>query len=159
MANELIQKALERIKFHESEIARLHQFIATAEEIAGGTVTSQSNAIFPTYDANGNPSSTETAFSGEIITVWSPSSSPTATIIAEAVDVFQSVKKPVPAAFVYDRLVRRGIKIAGKNPRGNLTAKFATRKDIFCYDKDTGLWTLREWHKNEAFSDLLGESS
>jgi hypothetical protein len=69
------------------------------------------------------------------------------------------------AADIYEILVRRGIKIGGKSPKGNLTAKFSTRRDIFHFNRPDGHWSLIEWgiknetppNRSEGVSEFAGE--
>lgn len=73
---------------------------------------------------------------------------PTREIIRMAEELLAETGHPLPAAKIYDTLYMRGMRLKGKNPKGNLTARFSVRRDIFHYDKDTGMWSLQKWRQN-----------
>lgn len=112
------EQALARLAFCENEIRLLKEFIATAEELVAWDA--QQRAALP------------------------PTSS-TAEILAASEDILARRGTPQRKGAIYEELVARGIRVPGRSPRGNLTAKFATRKDVFRFDHATGLWSLVRW--------------
>lgn len=82
---------------------------------------------------------------GGLIESVAPPASSTAKILQQSEDILARRGSPQSKAAIYEELVMRGIRIPGRMPRGNLTAKFATRKDIFRYDPKTSLWSLVRW--------------
>lgn len=138
-----VEIARERIRQHQTEIARLNAFIEMAESLMRGSHSAPPSSL------------TAGPESGELSVVSVPRpydtgrSSPTKEVLSQAEERFRQLGKPQQASEIYDWLVLHGIAIAGKNPKGNLTAKFATRKDVFSYDKDSGLWSLAEWTKGQ----------
>ncbi|TPM99177.1 hypothetical protein [Mesorhizobium sp. B2-1-3A] len=157
MSNDPFQKARDKIAFYESAIHRLEEWIATGEALlADGTESAP--AVSP-EQSGGEPKT------GSIRTINGRSvfvpSSPTAMVIAEAQSVLREAGKPMVAADIFDKLMRRGVKIAGNSPKGNMTAKFSTRRDIFTFEgKETGLWSLTEWgRKAPQTNEALPEQS
>ena len=156
-----IQKAKELIAWHESEATRLRQLV---EMIEIGFSELQKTSVMPVEFGATAP--TERVSTEPVIRTASRldfKSSPTSLILTEAEDLLRIEGKPTSASDIYEKLIRRGIKISGQNPKGNLTAKFATKKDIFSYDKDSGLWSLIEWinktKTNEPSSKALDDGS
>jgi len=70
----------------------------------------------------------------------SGATTPTKEILAAAADYL--AETPATAAEIYQDLVRLGIRVPGKSPKGNLTAKFAARKDVFQCDPKTRIWSI-----------------
>lgn len=71
--------------------------------------------------------------------------------IAAAVrDILRGETQPMHISFLYKQVTARGLRISGKNPKGNLSAKLAPFRDIV-YVKDKG-WLLRSClpQKDEA---------
>jgi hypothetical protein len=155
MSRNPIDVAKEKIAFHEGEISRLKRFLNEAESILLDASSLTSTATPLTTDAE-----VKVAPRPRLVLRrdFKPSSS-TTEILKQSEDVLQLQGKPMSAGEIYEMVVRRGVRIGGQNPKGNLTAKFATAKDVFVFDKDSGLWSLATWKKNkEAFDDLLGKS-
>lgn len=154
MNNDPIKIAKSKIAFHEQEIVKLRQFLEMAEsllqsEAASGRLTkAEDNAVAKKETAT--DSLQNISPSGEL------KASSRSAILKESEDYLRQKGRPVPASEIYDVITRRGIRISGQNPRGNLTAKFATAKDRFLYDKETGHWSLSEWLL-EDYEDLLGD--
>ncbi|MBB2751307.1 UNVERIFIED_ORG: hypothetical protein GGI57_001989 [Rhizobium aethiopicum] len=160
--NNPIEIAKAKIAAYEEEIKRLHQFIQMAQSLL------EDRTLFEKYKSEPQNPEVLKVPSGVITTVGTTGigSSPTELILKEAEDVLRQESGPMPAALIFERVVRRGVRIAGKNPKGNLTAKFALKRDIFALDKDTKLWSLTEWShsgKKRALNlddrDQLGEGS
>ncbi|MBX4946160.1 hypothetical protein HJA96_21945 [Rhizobium binae] len=160
--------ARERIRHHQAEIARLTAFLEMAEALlkdAPEYPAPQPNPIGGALAPAAEPKASPLGMPNPTMPVVYPSSSsptPTKEVLLQAEELFRQMNKAMPASEVYEWLVRRGIRIAGKNPKGNLTAKFATQKERFAYDKDTGLWSLSEWTKaktNEAPTDQSESAS
>jgi hypothetical protein len=126
MDNGPLNKALAKLEWHRGEITRLEQFIATYREFELET---------------DSPSDGEGAGAVDLV---SEAPTSTAKVLQEAEDVLRHSSGPMAAADIFNALVRRGIKIVGKNPQGNMTAKFATRRNVFAYDSESGRWSLRK---------------
>jgi hypothetical protein len=160
MEMDLVLKAQEHIRAHEaeivrreSEIARLRDFIATANALIDQSTFPHSPSIAP---AAAVPPDT----SRVSISRYSTQTSTTGEILKEAQSILQERQAPMLAAEIYEILVRRGVKIGGKSPKGNLTAKFSTQRDIFHFNRPDGNWSLVEWNiKNETLPDHSGSVS
>lgn len=113
--SDAVKIAQERIAFNESEIVRLTEYIAQVKE------------LMPPGGRYPRP-----RFS-------------TKEILSAAEEVLEQFGAPQSNVDIYEALTTRGIQIGGRSPKGNMTAKFATRKDIFRFDKETGLWSLVRW--------------
>jgi hypothetical protein len=114
--SEAVNIARSRISFLEGEVRRLTKFIRQAEDL----VT-------------------------EYAPVQRQPTSSTKEILSAAEDILARRGTPQSKGAIYDELVARGIRVPGSSPRGNLTAKFAIRKDIFRFDPATRLWSLARW--------------
>ncbi|MER9800073.1 hypothetical protein NKJ36_23540 [Mesorhizobium sp. M0142] len=153
----LILKAQDRIRYHEAEAKRWRDFVATAEALIADEKPASLARAEP------RPFREVSAFDLHYAT----QSSATGEILKEAQAILEDRKAPMPAAEIYEMLVRRGIKIAGKSPKGNLTAKFSTRRDIFTFDNTNGHWSLTEWgtknetppEQSEGVSEFTGEQA
>jgi hypothetical protein len=153
MTDNPIDIAQERIRYHQAEIDRLKAFLEMAEgllkEVA---VRAPRPSSIGDTNAAGPPTTVPAGKSIVVpgVTIYPATHSrsfptPTKEVLLQAEELLRQMAQPMPASEIYDWLVRRGIHIAGKNPKGNLTAKFATQKERFTYDKDTGRWSLSEW--------------
>jgi hypothetical protein len=86
------------------------------------------------------------------------SASTTVEILSAAEDILARRAAPQSKGAIYDELVARGIRVPGRSPRGNLTAKFASRKDIFRFDPATrpALWS--SCHKTTRLRGAANQS-
>jgi len=135
-----IEVALAKISFHEAEATRLKKFVEDARALLSeaGTTPQPQPAL--------SSSSASVPGSGTTITAPSIGSpSPTALVLDESEAILREANRPMLAADIYEKLIRRGVRINGKNPKGNLTAKFSTKRGIFHLNKETKLWSLTEW--------------
>jgi len=135
MADDLIEKARAKIVFHEEQIRRLREFISTGEALAADEVRPIPEARPNFFVENPNMNR---------LLGGAPPTTPTSVVLEEAAAVLRELDRPTPAAEIYERLVRRGVTIAGRSPKGNMTAKFATRKDVFSFHKESQTWSLVE---------------
>lgn len=162
MSENPVDIALAKIAFYEDEIDRLRKFIKTANSLL------EERTLYDLHKASQNSeqkASLNSKVEWQPVIIHSPTSSsaPTEIILSQAADVLRKNGKPMLAAEIFDGVTRTGIKIGGKNPKGNLTAKFALQRNVFVLDKKTMRWSLAEWAKPEnkkALPDLdLGEGS
>jgi len=155
MSDDAVEIAKAKIAQYEAEIKRLEQFIEMANSLL------EDRTMFERYKAE-QKDNTATAKQIEPLSgvrIIASSSSPTELILKEAADVLRQEGKPMLAADIFDKVTRRGVRIAGMNPKGNLTAKFSLKREVFILDKETKLWSLAEWSKDkiqEASPDILG---
>lgn len=139
---DIIEKARQKAEWHLSEYRRWQAFIESAAELQDGAeakVAARAVAQAGLIVANGLPG--VAAVSSAVISAAAPSPShqtPTREVLRLTHELIAQIG-PMTAAEIFDRLIRRGVVIGGKNPKGNLSAKFATDKSLR-HDKDTGKW-------------------
>jgi len=143
MNTDLVEIAEEKIAFYEGEIRRLKVFVELAHSLARERVMLSRAEPVSDDGEDVKPESPEVAHMGEMPHSLTPSS--TDIILKEAADVLRQKGKPMSASEIFDIITRRGVRIAGKSPKGNLTAKFALKRDTFVLNKETKQWSLAEW--------------
>ncbi|NTF23514.1 hypothetical protein G6L37_34655 [Agrobacterium rubi] len=116
---EAVTIARSRIEFSQREIVRLTNFVADARRLMGDL---------------GDPELPK---------------STTHEILSASEQILEECGTPQSKGVIYDALVARGINVPGSSPRGNLTAKFASRKDVFRFDRPTRLWSLTKWSQGQ----------
>ncbi|NOX83883.1 MAG: hypothetical protein GXP06_13055 [Alphaproteobacteria bacterium] len=126
MSNDtVIEKARTKIAWHYAEAKRLQAFIEVAVELLGDVSPESQASKIVKVGAVRNPSVRQ-------VTTSTPE-------ILHLTHQLLSSHGPMTAAEIFDRLISRGVSIGGKNPKGNLSAKFATDKTLR-HNKDTGRW-------------------
>lgn len=133
---DLIKAAQEKLARYRAEVHRLEAFLETAQELTAGPDKKKAHIAPPRSAKKDAPASGD--------------ATPRKEVLQQTHQILLEQRRRLPAAAIYDILIKRGVVIAGKSPKGNLTAKFATDKTL-SYDKDTGLWT------SDALESLLAQ--
>lgn len=142
MSDHVLEKAKLRLDALEQEAAELRTFIRMYTKLAGNSGGSDSEprkrAASP--DSNGHAQSASERYStrDEIV------SAAREVLRAHAPEALHINK-------LYDALVAKGIRISGRNPKGNLSAKLAPPADLV-YVRDRG-WVYRPSLINQSAGD------
>lgn len=145
MTQDIIKLARKRLDYHTKEANRLADFIQTAEALEREVYADQERV---------EPERLKMPVSiARDIGRRLRESSTTKDILAAAEKVLRENGGPMLAADIYLLILEQGLHIGGQNPKGNLTAKFSTQKDTFVLDKDTRLWSLKQWQVSESHKE------
>jgi hypothetical protein len=124
--------AVAKIAQYRIEIAKLEDFIAMYHTLSGEeSVASKEVGDGP--DVQEEPRNGRPIFSS------------TAEILEASAAILTTKGSAMLAAEIYEKLVADGVRIGGRKPKGNLTAKFSLRKDLFKHDAISGKWSLTSW--------------
>ena len=127
--------AVDRLAQLEAEARRLRVFIEMYDALPDDDVES---ADRPSERAENKPPSqqTESEFSSN------------EEIIAAVRNILDGETQPMHINFLYKLVTQRGIRVSGRNPKGNLSAKLAPYKDIV-YIRDRG-WIIKGPEQNNG---------
>lgn len=132
MSDIVLDKAKLRLEALEKEADELRRFIRMYVKLSGSSFEARlaTPAIAPGNATfyGGGPEASDFSSRDEIVSA--------------AREVLKTISpRPMQIGDLFDALIDRGIKISGKNPKGNLSAKLAPPDDIV-YVKDEG-WYYR----------------
>jgi len=73
-----------------------------------------------------------------------PKRSPTPVILDTAEAILAEAGRPMTNQEIYRELVARGVKISGREPVHNMTAKFSLRRETLIFDRELKRWRLKD---------------
>lgn len=137
MADTVVDKARLRLEAIEREANELRQFIRMYERLAGDTDATGPRPADISVDTSASQPEIDQEFSTK----------------EEIVDAARAVLKevapaPMHISELFDRVLAMDIRIPGKNPKGNLSAKLAPPDDLVYVRKEGWYY----WPKNEGLS-------
>ncbi len=147
MVDHVIDKARLRLEELEREAAEIRTFIRMYSKFSGPTATVGPK---PSGHEQGN---------GSVLNVARPSGdfNTRDEIVNAAREVLKAhAPEAIHISQLYETLVASGIRINGRNPKGNLSAKLAPPPDLV-YVKDRG-WIYRP-EKDEALAEQSARAS